>query len=131
MLTFLSLSLSAGNYIPIRLAAFDCLLLSATPGSNPLIAAYLFQIIAHDQSRVVRRHVASGISEALILALFFGAVRGAQPVQDRTLVEADGETAVNKPKAAKVDEVEMSLKALKKEIGKMKEMKEGIISVIA
>jgi len=118
-LTSKSSSFREGNYVPVRLAAFDCLLISSAPGSKAEVANYLFTVAAHDSSRVVRRHVARGICEALVYALSVGGIR--LPAQK--LIEGEGR--------APVDEVEVGLKALKKEVGRSAVMRDGLMSVIS
>ncbi|CDZ96230.1 TATA binding protein associated factor [Phaffia rhodozyma] len=131
-----------GNYIPVRLTAFDCLLLCLGPASKAEVASYIFRVITKDLSRLVRRHVASALSEAFIIALSVGSVKLSHtPVIVQNSAEADGggSGAVSgdggpgggiKSKV-QVDEVESSLKALKKEIGRSAVMREGIMGVIA
>ena len=108
-----------GNHVPVRLAAFDCLLIASTPGSKMEIANYLFTVAARDSSRVVRRHVAKGICEALVFALSIGGIK----VAPQKFVEGEPRQPV--------DEIELGLKALKKEVGKSAVMRAGLMSVIA
>lgn len=83
------------------------------------IANYLFTVAARDSSRVVRRHVARGICEALVFALTIGTIR----VPPQTIVPGE-------PKQP-VDEIDVVLKTLRKEVGKSTVMRSGLMNVIA
>lgn len=72
-------SRSEGNYEPLRLMAFDCLLLCKAPGRSQALAQYLFQVIRHDYSLTVRRHVARAFSESILMTLAVGEVYMAIP----------------------------------------------------
>lgn len=101
------------------------------PASKAEVASYIFRVITKDSSRLVRRHVASALSEAFIIALSVGSVKMAYTSSTaQNLQEADGAAGAAKPKP-QVDEVEASLKALKKEIGRSAVMREGVMGVIA
>lgn len=63
-----------GNYEPLRLAAFDCLLLCKPPGRSMALAQYLFDVIRYDYSLTVRRHVARALSESILMTLAAGEV---------------------------------------------------------
>ncbi|BEJ12391.1 hypothetical protein CspHIS471_0208510 [Cutaneotrichosporon sp. HIS471] len=63
-----------GNYEPLRLMAFDCLLLCKSPGRSQPLAQYLFHVIRHDYSLTVRRHVARAFSESILMTLAVGEV---------------------------------------------------------
>lgn len=61
-----------GNYEPLRLLAFDCLLLCKPPGRSVNLLRYLFHVIKSDASAQVRRHVAQSLSEAILMPLALG-----------------------------------------------------------
>lgn len=63
-----------GNYEPLRIAAFDCLLLCKPPGRSMALAQYLFDVIRYDYSLTVRRHVARALSESILMTLAAGEV---------------------------------------------------------
>ncbi|GMK55103.1 hypothetical protein CspeluHIS016_0201590 [Cutaneotrichosporon spelunceum] len=63
-----------GNYEPLRIMAFDCLLLCKSPGRSQPLAQYLFHVIRYDYSLTVRRHVARAFSESILMTLAVGEV---------------------------------------------------------
>jgi transcription initiation factor TFIID subunit 2 len=63
-----------GNYEPLRLLAFDALLLCKPPGRSLSLAQYLFDVIKNDYSLTVRRHVSRAISESILMTLAVGEV---------------------------------------------------------
>ncbi|CAK9784528.1 unnamed protein product [Cutaneotrichosporon oleaginosum] len=68
-----------GNYEPLRLMAFDCLLLCKSPGRSQSLAQYLFHVIREDYSLTVRRHVARAFSESILMTLAVGEVHMSAP----------------------------------------------------
>lgn len=54
--------------------AFDALLLCKAPGRSLSLAQYLFDVIRHDYSLTVRRHVSRAISESILMTLAVGEV---------------------------------------------------------
>lgn len=65
---------SDGNFNPVRIIAFDCLLLCRPPGRSMSIARYLLDVVRTDSSLGVRRHVAKALSEAILMSLAIGEV---------------------------------------------------------
>lgn len=118
---------SEGNYVPVRLAAFDCLLLSYSPTGKAELANYYFTVAARDSSRLVRRHVARGLCEALVFLISTGAIRIPHDKAIQQLVEGSSADQVAN---AQNEELEAQLKALKKEIGRSAVMREGIMTVV-
>lgn len=68
-----------GNYIPLRLVAFDCVMLCKPPGRSQPLTRYIFDVIQHDHSLVVRRHVARAVSESFLVTLALGDIPGLLP----------------------------------------------------
>nr|XP_019009377.1 transcription initiation factor TFIID subunit 2 [Kwoniella pini CBS 10737]OCF48158.1 transcription initiation factor TFIID subunit 2 [Kwoniella pini CBS 10737] len=75
-----------GNFEPIRLVAFDGLLLCKPPGRTLAVDRYLNEVIRSDNSLAVRRHVARGLSESILMTLALGEIQVPQPgvVEDET-----------------------------------------------
>ena len=67
---------SEGNYEPLRLLAFDSLLISRPPGRTAALITYLTNVIRNDSSLTTRRHVSRALSEAILMSLAFGDVPG-------------------------------------------------------
>lgn len=61
-----------GNYERLRLLAFDCLLACKPPGRSSAVDQYLLDVLNSDSSSVVRRHVAKGLSESILVSLALG-----------------------------------------------------------
>jgi transcription initiation factor TFIID subunit 2 len=80
-----------GNYVPLRLVAFDCVMLCKPPGRSQPLTRYIFDVIQHDHSLVVRRHVARAVSESFLVTLALGDIPGLLPppaiVDDRVDLE--------------------------------------------
>lgn len=103
-------------------------MLSSHPGLKPELATYLFAVVARDPSRVVRRHVARSLTEALLMALETGAVHGGTSVQQARAEDPSG-TMFENSRAVEAA-VEVNIKALRNDVGKSKVMRSGIMSVL-
>ncbi|RXK36392.1 hypothetical protein M231_06358 [Tremella mesenterica] len=68
-----------GNFEPVRLTAFDCLLLCRRPGRSSATDTYLAEVIKSDSSLTVRRHVARGLSESILMALAVNEIKANVP----------------------------------------------------
>lgn len=110
------------------MAAFDCLLLAFSPTGKAELANYYFTVAARDSSRLVRRHVARGLCEALIFLIATGAIR--VPLDKaEALIEGAGPVSGGVPKVK--DETDAQVKALRKEIGRSAVMREGVMTVVS
>ncbi|KAJ7611016.1 hypothetical protein FB45DRAFT_329816 [Roridomyces roridus] len=115
-LTFFPLT-RQGNYTQVRIAAFDGLFL--TKWYTPSIMHYVLAVMAHDPSRIIRRHVARSASTSLALLVQMGEMKSLNSKETEVLIEEDG--SVNeKNKESRKSELESMLKALRKdkEVGK-------------
>lgn len=112
----------------MRLAAFDCLLLGYSPTGKAELATYYFTVAARDSSRLVRRHVARGLCEALVFLLSTGQIR-IPPEKAEQLVDGTGPVA-GQPHKPKDDETDSHVRALRKEIGRSAVMREGVMTVV-
>ena len=110
---------SEGNFEPLRLVAFDCLLLSRPPGRSAPITSYLADVVHSDASLVVRRHVARGLTEAVLASLALGDVHGAA-APGLVDVTDDSEKARSERSEAHNSAI---VKALRKECGKKPELR--------
>ena len=61
-----------GNFEPVRMTAFDCLLLCRPPGRSLPLAKYLKDVIENDGSLTVRRHVAQALANSILMSLGIG-----------------------------------------------------------
>ncbi|WVQ79213.1 hypothetical protein IAT38_001309 [Cryptococcus sp. DSM 104549] len=68
-----------GNFEPIRMVAFDGLLLCKPPGRSVAVDRYLLDVVRHDHSLTIRRFVARGLSEAILMSLALGEVMSSVP----------------------------------------------------
>lgn len=119
---------SEGNYIPVRLAAFDGLLLMKWYHSKNIIR-YIFSVFTNDQSRVVRRRVALSICECLALLFAVGEIKTLSKDSEPFLIEEDG-SQPTKAKQSKKGEVDAMIKTLKKEIGRSASLRECIMPIM-
>jgi transcription initiation factor TFIID subunit 2 len=85
-------------------------MIARPPGRSSALLAYLADVIRHDSSLIVRRHVARALSEGMIMSLAFGDVHG-------TLTS--GVDEASEDNSASRDKREFQIvKALRKDFGK-------------
>lgn len=118
-----------GNYTQVRLAAFDSLFF--TRWYTPKIVRYVLAVMAHDSSRLVRRHVARNAGHSFALLVAMGELSGGGKKGDEsgpTLIEEDG-TGERAEERRKKGEVDGLIKALRKdkEIGKSDALREVLL----
>ncbi|KAJ3797877.1 TATA-binding protein associated factor Taf2 [Lentinula aff. detonsa] len=106
-----------GNYVPVRIAAFDGLFL--TKWYTPQIMRYVLAVIANDSSRIVRRHVARSATQSLALLVQMGEMKSNSKDSESLLIEEDG-SHPEKMKESKKTEMDAMIKVLRKdrEVGK-------------
>ncbi|GAB1524178.1 hypothetical protein RhiTH_007331 [Rhizoctonia solani] len=122
---FLAYSQEA-NAIGLRTAAMDALLLMKWWRTKALIQ-YIFAVVAHDPSREVRRHVARSIVTSLAVLHAVGDVRPAGRDEPLLVVEDDSGAPKDKIKKGEGD---MLVKALKKEVGRSKQLRDSIMPIM-
>ncbi|EJC98793.1 uncharacterized protein FOMMEDRAFT_161628 [Fomitiporia mediterranea MF3/22] len=118
-----------GNATQVRLAGFDGLFL--TKWYTPKIMTYIFAVIANDSSRAVRRQVARNMCESLALLASIGEIKAPAKETESLLIEEDG-TAPDKAKESKKSEVDLMIRALRKdrEVGKSDILRTCVMPVI-
>ena len=118
---------SEGNYHQVRMAAFDTLFL--TKWYTPKIMRYILAVMANDPSRVIRRHVARNACLSLALLVSMGEMKTSKD-NESLMIEEDG-TGAEKAKENKKSEIDMMIKALRKdrEIGKNDVIREFLIPI--
>lgn len=115
-----------GNYGPVRIAAFEALLLNKWFPRKSL-ARYLFAVIGSDSSRTVRRFVARAAITSLGILEAIGDIRNsAKDSEKAVLIEEDG-SFMSSAKQARRGEAEQALKAIRKDAGKQKGVREIFI----
>ncbi|KAF8603233.1 hypothetical protein BDV93DRAFT_556870 [Ceratobasidium sp. AG-I] len=125
---FLAYSQEA-NATGLRLASFDALLLMKWWRTKSLIQ-YIFAVIAHDPSRQVRRHVARSVITGLAVLYTVGDLRPPGKDEPMLLIEEDGSGKDKDKERVKKGEGEMLVKALKKEVGRSKQMRDSIMPIM-
>jgi hypothetical protein len=117
-----------GNYTQVRIAAFDGLFL--TKWYTPQIMRYVLAIMAHDPSRVIRRHVARNACYSLALLVQMGDMRSTSKEVESLLIEEDGNSQ-EKTKESKKSEMEAMIKVLRKdrEVGKNEVLREFLMPI--
>jgi transcription initiation factor TFIID subunit 2 len=106
--------------------AFEALLLTKW-FSRKSLARYIFAIISNDCSRIVRRFVARAAIASLGILEAVGDIRaGPKEGEKSVLIEEDGFNALNS-KQSKRGDAEAALKAIRKDAGKQKGIREIFI----
>ena len=118
---------SEGNYVAVRLAAFDYVFLGKW--YTPKIMRYILSVMAGDSSRVVRRHVARSACQSLALLVSMGEMKTPKEA-DSLMIEEDG-TGGEKVKENKKSELDLVIKALRKdrEVGKNEVIRELLMPI--
>jgi transcription initiation factor TFIID subunit 2 len=122
-------SCSDGNYTQVRTVAFDGLLLGKWYA--PKILKYLFAVMMHDPSPIIRRHVARGMCESLSVLYAVGEIKSISKDGETVLIEEDG-GAPEKTLEARKNDPESFQKSLRKdkEIGKNESLRESIMPLL-
>ncbi|KZT08630.1 uncharacterized protein LAESUDRAFT_45791 [Laetiporus sulphureus 93-53] len=116
-----------GNYSQVRMAAFDYLFLSKW--YTPKVMRYILAVMAHDSSRVVRRHVAQNACLSLALLVTMGEMKTLKETES-LLIEEDG-TNAEKAKESKKSDMDLMIKAFRKdrELGKSEVIREYLMPI--
>ena len=116
-----------GNFTQVRIAAFDALFL--TKWYTPKIMRYIFAVMANDQSRIIRRHVARGACQSLALLVTMGELKNGAKENEALLIEEDG--AAPEKAQSKKTEVDVLIKTLRKdkEVGKNEVVREFLLPI--
>lgn len=119
-----------GNATQVRLAGFDGLFL--TKWYVPPIMQYILAIIANDSSRVIRRRVGRNVCESLALLAMIGEIKHTTKDNEALLIEEDGSMQPEKMKENKKTDVDLVIRALRKdkEIGKSEILREFVMPII-
>ncbi|KAF5374962.1 hypothetical protein D9758_000502 [Tetrapyrgos nigripes] len=117
-----------GNYVPVRIAAFDGLFL--TKWFTPPIMKYVLSVIANDSSRVIRRIVARNACQSLALLAQMGEMKSNLKDHESLLIEEDG-SHPEKSKESKKTELDAMIKVLRKdrEVGKNEVLREFVMPI--
>jgi transcription initiation factor TFIID subunit 2 len=118
-----------GNYTQVRMAAFDALFFMKW--YTPKIMRYFLAVMANDPSRIIRRHVARNASQSLALLFSMGELKVSGKDNESVLVEEDGSVPPEKQKEAKKSELDLMIKALRKdrEVGKNEALRESLMPI--
>lgn len=111
------------------MAAFDALFL--TKWYTPKIMRYFLAVMAHDSSRIVRRHVARNACHSLAVLFSMGELKASLKETESLLIEEDGTMPEKAKEAAKKSELDLMLKALRKdrEVGKNDALREFLMPI--
>ena len=90
---------------------------------------YILSVMAHDSSRIVRRHVARSACQSLALLVSMGEMKTPKEA-DSLLIEEDGNGG-EKVKENKKSELDLVIKALRKdrEVGKNEVIRELLMPI--
>jgi transcription initiation factor TFIID subunit 2 len=111
------------------MAAFDALFL--TKWYTPKMMRYFFAVMAHDPSRIIRRHIARNACHSLALLFSMGELKASTKENEMLLIEEDGNMPVDKVKEAKKSEVDLMIRAFRKdrELGKSEVVREFLMPI--
>jgi len=111
------------------MAAFDALFL--TKWYTPKIMRYFLAVMAHDSSRTIRRHVARNACHSLAVLFSMGELKASLKETESLLIEEDGTMPEKAKEAAKKSELDLMLKALRKdrEVGKNDALREFLMPI--
>ncbi|WFD37120.1 uncharacterized protein MJAP1_000062 [Malassezia japonica] len=127
-----------GNFTPVRLAAFNALLLMRGL-QHKVLARYYFAVLTTDENDLVKMHLARGLCDALAVAIATGELGYTRPRQERpedTLQEGQTSQIENlgEQETKRVQEEaqhETMVKFLRKEIGRSASVREGFLMAYA
>ncbi|KAH9943990.1 uncharacterized protein BXZ73DRAFT_39443 [Epithele typhae] len=116
-----------GNYVQVRVVAFDYLFLGKWYALKNM--RYILAVMAHDSSRVVRRHVARSAVQSLALLVSMGEMKTPKET-DALMIEEDGNGG-EKVKENKKSETDLLIKVLRKdrEVGKNEVIREFLMTI--
>lgn len=91
---------------------------------------YIFAVMTHDSSRIIRRHVARNCCYSLALLVQMGEMKASLKESESLLIEEDGNSQ-EKLKEAKKGEMETMIKVLRKdrEVGKNEVLREFLMPI--
>jgi transcription initiation factor TFIID subunit 2 len=120
-----------GTYMQARITAFDGLFLTKWWFHEKVIA-YILSTMAQDPSRIVRRHVAMNACHSLALLFSMGELRASGKDKDTLVLEEEGNALAEKAKDAKRTEVELMIKAFRKDkdLGKNEQFRNMLMPVL-
>ncbi|WVQ96010.1 hypothetical protein IAU59_003110 [Kwoniella sp. CBS 9459] len=116
-----------GNFEPVRMVAFDGLLLCKPPGRSNALDKYFVEVIKSDHFLTIRRHVARGLSESILMSLALGEVAGAIPAPAVVDITEESDEAKEKRLEAQNNTI---VKALRKDYGKKLDVKQIVQDVL-
>lgn len=111
-----------GNYPSVRIAAFEAILLLKIFDVLPLLS-YVFSVLRSDSSMLVRRRLAQALVTHLPILV---AVRDIAAPAKETLVLEDG----TEKKKDDLDVDKNVIKALRREVGRSKTLRDGLLNVL-
>jgi transcription initiation factor TFIID subunit 2 len=97
---------------------------------TPRVISYLLTVVAHDPSRIIRRHVARCMAESLAILFHIGDIKQSSK-DDPLLIEEDGNVP-DVVKESKKSEADMLVKSLRKgkDIGRNDVLRQDIMPVL-
>ena len=111
-----------GNYVPVRVAAFEGLLLLRAL-QEKIIARYILAVLRYDTSRIVQRRIAAAIVDNLPIL----AAMDEMHAPESGYFEEDNHKHSNKQHNQSVDSL---LKSLRNSVGRSIMLRDSIMSVM-
>lgn len=121
-----------GNFAPVRMAAFNALLL-LNGLQHKVLSRYYFAVLASDEDHVVRTELARGLCDALAVMVATGEL-GITRQRHETLQEGDPLGSIAEQESMLADEAEQNeqmIKVLRREIGRSVSVRDGFLAAFA
>ena len=118
-----------GNFTPVRMAAFNALLLFHGL-QHKVLTRYYFAVLASDEDRVVRTELARGLCDALAVAVAMGEL-GITRQRHEMLQEGDPSANHADQEAMLAEEAaqnEQMIKVFRREIGRSASVRDGFLA---
>lgn len=113
-----------GNYAPVRMTAFDALLLLKGL-RDPILVNYIFAVLREDKSPAVKARLAETMVASLPVLAAIEQLGGGAGTEQPLFIEEEN---APKPVAESTFNAEQAALALRKEYGKGENMRENLLS---
>lgn len=119
-----------GNFVPLRLAAFNCLLLLGGI-QHKIVARYVFSILRTDDSQVVKRTLARLVVESLAVAIatnVHGELKPRRPIYVESELDVLG--ATQEADRARQADLGQVLRIVRREVGRSAAIRQGFLGAL-
>lgn len=119
-----------GNFVPLRLAAFNCLLMLGGL-QHKIIARYIFSILRTDESEVVKHALAKLMLESLAVSIATN-VHGELKPRRTIFVDSDSDvySATREADKARQADLGQVLRVVRREVGRSASIRHGYLAAL-